>query len=482
MDTVISKLVKITQNIPNNVAVVADGTCMTYAQLWNYANGFASYLRDIKVLPGENVLIKATLSVDFVISVIGCAIMGAIAIPVEKNMGSGAVCDIAERTDAAHYIGNEIIKNCRFTHISEVNILAEKYSDSDTHYELPDEENLAVILFTTGTTGNSKGVMLSHKALFAACDNNSFADRLDSDSRYLIATPLNHASGFRKLLSCLISGATAVLIDGFFNIVKFYRTIKDEKINMLVLPPSALRILLKMSSSELAKYSSQIKVIHIGSAALSEADKEKLTEILPNSRLLFGYGSTEAGNSAVYDFKLYPGLENCVGKPNLHTSIMVVDDDRKVITKRGKKGYLAVSGDTIMNGYYNDEKLTSQVMNGGILYTNDIGYIDRNGFIFVLGRKGDVINSGGLKISPVEIENVVMQYEKIIECACFGVPDKINGEVPKLCIVCDDKIDMTAFRKYLLDNLEYYKVPEKIEIMQQLPKLSNGKVDRKKLK
>lgn len=481
MDTIISRIAAMQLSTPDGTAVVADGVRLTYAQLWKQANGFAAYLAYGGVRSGDRVLITAFPTVDFVIAVIGCAVLGAVSVPVEKMAGHEAACDIAGKTGASHFIGNTVIPVCKFTDLSTVTHLADQFYDTDQFYKLPGESALAVILFTTGTTGISKGVMLSHRALFAACDNNACADELNSDSRYLIAVPLNHASGFRKLLSCLLSGATAVLLDGFLDVMKFYRTIKAENVNTLVLPPSAMRILLNISASELAKYSSQIKVVHIGAAALPEVDKERLLKILPYSRLLFGYGSTEAGNSTVYNFSQYPGRENCVGKPNPHTGIFIADEEGNPITACGEKGRLAISGDTLMDGYYNDEKLTARVMHDGVLFTNDFGYIDCEGFVYVLGRTGDVINSGGLKISPAEVENIVMRYQGISDCACLGVPDKLSGEAVKLYIVCEKEPDMVAFRKYLLDHLEYYKVPSEIEKREALPRLPNGKLDRRKL-
>ena len=481
MDTIISRIAAWQLTDPDGTAVVADGARLTYAQLWKQANGFAAYLASCEVRSGDRVLIKAFPTADFVIAVIGCAVLGAVSIPVEKMAGHDAVCDIAGKTGASHYVGNTAIPGCGFTELSTATHLAGQFPDTNQFCELPGESALAVILFTTGTTGISKGVMLSHKALFAACDNNACADELNFDSRYLIAAPLNHASGFRKLLSCLLSGATAVLLDGFLDVMRFYRTLKAENINTLVLPPSALRILLNTSASELAKYSSQIKVVHIGAAVLPEANKERLSKLLPESRLLFGYGSTEAGNSTVYDFSQFPGRENCVGKPNPHTGIFIADEEGNPVTACGEQGRLAISGDTLMDGYYKDEKLTAQVMHDGVLYTNDIGYIDREGFVYVLGRTGDVINSGGLKISPAEVENTVMRYKGISDCACMGIPDKISGEAVKLYIVCEEEPDMIAFRKFLLDHLEYYKVPTEIEKRKSLPRLPNGKLDRRKL-
>ena len=216
-----------------------------------------------------------------------------------------------------------------------------------------------------------------------------------------------------------------------------------------------------------------------------EADKDKLCEILPNTRLYFAYGSSEAGCVSMYDYSKNRGLISCVGKPNKNANIFIVDDNRNPIkSSKENQGLIAISGGMVMQGYYNAPELTEGVLKDGVVYTNDIGYIDDEGYVYMLGRKGDVINIGGLKIAPTEVENVVLRYPDIADCACFAVEDRMGGVVPKLNVVMKKgcELDTAALRAHMAKHLEAFKIPKQIVKVDELPKTSNGKLDRKNLK
>ena len=137
-----------------------------------------------------------------------------------------------------------------------------------------------------------------------------------------------------------------------------------------------------------------------------------------------------------------------------------------------------------MQGYYNEPELTKEVLVDGVVYTNDIGYIDEEGFVYMLGRRGDVISIGGLKIAPTEVENIVLRFPGIAECACFAVEDRMGGCVPKLNIVQQKNadVDITELKKFMAQYLEAFKVPKLVEKTDEIPKTANGKINRKVLK
>jgi acyl-CoA synthetase (AMP-forming)/AMP-acid ligase II len=136
-----------------------------------------------------------------------------------------------------------------------------------------------------------------------------------------------------------------------------------------------------------------------------------------------------------------------------------------------------------MQGYYNEPKLTAQIVQGEYIYTNDIGYYDEDGYLYMIGRQDDVINIGGLKIAPTEVEDVALRFEGIAECACFAVEDRMGGSIPKLVVVMKQQMpfDASAIQQFLGQYLETFKVPKRIEQISTLPYLPNGKVNRKKL-
>ena len=137
-----------------------------------------------------------------------------------------------------------------------------------------------------------------------------------------------------------------------------------------------------------------------------------------------------------------------------------------------------------MQGYYHAPELTASVLQDGVVYTQDIGYIDEEGFVYVLGRSGDVINIGGLKIAPVEVENVVLRYPAVTDCACFAAEDRMGGMIPKLNVVLKpgQTLDQADLRAFMARHLEAFKIPKTIQVVDELPRTFNGKLDRKKLK
>jgi len=283
----------------------------------------------------------------------------------------------------------------------------------------------------------------------------------------------------------MITGTTAVLIDGFSNVKLFFEYIRDYHVTSILMPPSAVRMILVLASKELPKYSAQLHHIHTGSAAFPEADKERLIELLPDTHLYFAYGSSEAGTVSMFDYAKNKGKLNCVGKPTRNSHIMIVDENRHEIkSSKDNQGFIAITGDVVMSGYYNAPELTGEILDNGIIYTNDMGYFDEEGYLYMTGRKGDVINIGGLKISPTEVEDIVLRFPGISDAACFAIHDRMGGTVPKLIIIEEPgvTVDIMKLQEHMLNNLEAFKVPKIIEKVTEIPKTSNGKTDRKMLK
>jgi len=348
--------------------------------------------------------------------------------------------------------------------------------------------DIAEVLFTTGTTGASKGVVISHRAAWAAADNNRHFDRLDETSVCLIASPLNHVSALRKLCACFLVGAHAVLQDGFLDVKRYYAAIGRHRVNALLLPPAAAAFLLRVSEDQLRALDGQIEVVHSNGAPMSETVRSALHRCLPHARLVFAYGATEAGSACcAYDYAEFPGRANCVGKASPHAKITV------------ENGCLVISGDTVMEGYLeevgsksgegrSEDFATSQPPKLSkpprpVHRTHDLGRIDEDGFVYVLGRTDDIINCGGMKVAPTEVEEVAMRWPAVMDCACFGVDDNLTGSAVKLIVVPRDAphFDLVAFWSFLQTRLERHQLPSQIACVTHVPRTQNGKTDRKRL-
>ena len=486
MNSIVEKLAYYAQERPERVAVIADDEQITYSELWKEVRGFAEFIRQQGFEKGSRITVKAASSIWFAVSCFGIHLSGNVHVPMEKTIGRSGVDNIAEELGASLVI-SDIGADEKFRCISseDVRRIGRENYHEGTEWTFPEKDSLCDIMFTTGTTGKSKGVMESHRAVVAVSENVQYGAEIPDDNIYLIPAPINHASAIRKLYTSILTGTTAVLLDGFTDIKKFFNYIEKYKVTSILMPPSAVRMILLLSGKKLGEYSGQLHHIHTGAAAFPEADKEKLCELLPNTRLYFAYGSSEAGCACMFDYSKHKGLISCVGKPNKNARVMIVNDKHEVIkSSKTNQGLIAISGDMLMDGYYNAPELTKTVLDNGVVYTNDIGYIDEEGFVYMLGRQGDVINIGGLKIAPAEVEDVVIRFPGVAECACFAIENSMGGVAPKLNIVPikGAEVNIPELKTYMAKYLEAFKVPKNIQIVDSLPKTSNGKLNRKELK
>lgn len=475
---------------PDFPAVIVKNEIITYKTLWNYIKGFSLFLqKEGKVKKGDRVVVKATQSLAYVISYFATHLSGGIFVPVERNIAVSGLKNIVMSTDAQVVIlaptDEEFDSSKLVLKSSIVEKLAIEYLVSADSIVFPLSTDSADILFTTGTTGTSKGVELSHRALVATAENLIWGLEMKKDTRILVPGPLNHANPIRKLFTSMVNGSTIVILNGLTNIKAFFDAL-DSSLGTTAccLPPSAIRTIFQITGDKLKEYGDKIDFIESATAPLPEPDKLRLCQMLPRTRLYNNYGSSEAASVCMYDYNRYPGKQNCVGKAMPNSKIIIVDDEkREKKSSISSPGLLACIGDVCMKGYWQDPELTSQVLKGNIVYTSDIGYIDSENFIYVIGRKGDVINVGGLKVAPTEVEAVALGLELIDDCICVPIDDTISGKAIKLCVVVKKgkTFDPLVIKKYLREHLENYKVPKYIEVIDKVPRTYNGKIDRKQL-
>lgn len=454
---------------------------INYTELWKEVQGFATYLKSLGIKKGDKVVVKSSHTISYVVSFLGIQLIGAIHVPTEKSIGDEGLDSVAELMHASLVIADNYTSELPVIPVSDVRAFAQSNVPAEEITQFPESEDLADILFTTGTTGKSKGVMISHRAIIAVCENVIYGAQIPEGNVYMVPNPINHAAGIRKIYVTILTGTTVVLIDGFMNLKKFFKYASDYHVTSILMPPSAIRIMMLMARKNMAALSGQLDHIHSGSAPLSDADKQRLRETLPTTRLYFGYGSSEAGCSALYDYNEYSDLMNCSGKANVNAEIFTVNDDwEPVDASKENPGTIAVRGPMNMTGYYNEPELTDSVMKDGVVYTTDLGYIE-DGFLYILGRKDDVINIGGLKIAPTEVESVALKYPGISECICYAPVDAKGNMSIAMNVVLEKKtdFDQKEFRRFMENSLESFKIPKTVTIVDEIAKTYNGKIDRK---
>ena len=431
-----SKIKQFSIQTPDKVAVICGEDSMTYSQLWDAIVRKAEDLKAEGLKPRQGYVYRTHQQIDFI--VIYCAVhyLRAVAVP----------------------IGNSVSEE-----------LFESIQEEVAAFTFP--AGVADTLFTTGTTGKSKGAMLSELCLTSCSEN--FLDRFPFSDKllFIVSGPLNHIASLFKINPTLCAGGTVCILDGLKDMTAFFNVFDlpyEEFAAFLV--PASLRIIMQYSYERLCSLASKISFIETGAAPITKADMERLSKALPHSRLYNGYGGTEFGCAAAYDFNDGKYLEGCIGRPFKNAVVEIAPDSTLVIAGLG-----------VMSGYINDEEATKRVLADGKIHTSDLGYYDEDGMIRLLGRNGDVINVGGFKINPLEVESVASSFPGIKDCVCVGSTHPVIGPVLKLKVVMEKGIpfDKHALAVYIKSKLEAYKVPTMYEAVDAINYTYNGKKDRK---
>lgn len=423
------------QRYSSKVAVVCGDRSLTYAQLWQEVDRRAQDFR-----PHEVVCFRSSQDIDFLITYMAIHLAGGVAAPLEHGMPDA----LFERISTA------------VTH-----------SSLFLHSSLP----IADILYTTGTTGQSKGVMVSHRALIADAENLIAGQGFSHDLVFVVNGPLNHIGSLSKIWPCIILGATILIIEGMKDLNAFFRALDYPAQKMATFfVPATIRMILQFAPDKLASYADKLDFIESGAAPLPQADMLRLCELLPTTRLYNTYASTETGIIATYNYNDGRCMANCLGRPMPHSRVLITPE-----------GLIACQGDTLMSGYVGDPELTATVLRDDTIFTSDIGTLDEEGMLHLSGRASDVINVGGFKVSPIEVEEVAMSNPLVSDCICISASHPVTGRALKLLVVTPSgqTLDKRSLARYLADRLEPYKVPMLYEQVDTIARTYNGKLDRK---
>lgn len=480
MKTIEEQIFDQVQNIPDKVALISGDTEITYSQLWDYCLCAAEKLKqDYHLKKGDRVILSAAGNIEFVYAYFGVHIAGGICVPIDPDTNQTRFEYIEKSTTPVCVMG--LLHNVKKETIPFSDVVN---GTSKATYIAPEQSQVADILFTTGTTGAPKGVALSYNNLSAAARNiNAFIGNTSSDVE-LLALPVSHSFGLGRLRCSLSKGATVVMLGTFANVKKFFKEMARCQVTMFAMVPASWGFIKKMSGKYIGKFADQLKFIEIGSSFMPVEDKELLMSLLPNTRICMHYGSTEASRSAFMEFHTYKDNLLSIGKasPNVEIKIFTSQGTPAAL---GEEGEVCVKGEHVTCSYWNEtpERFASDFYDG-YFRTGDCGTMDAEGNIYLKSRIKEMINVGGKKVSPMEVEDILNTIPAIKESACIGIPDPgiVLGEVVKAFIVADDNLSDEEIMQQLRPQLEVYKLPVEIERINAIPKTGSGKIQRLSLK
>ena len=478
-------------------AAVLNDREITFNQLEKESNQLAHGLKDLGIKPSDMVSIMLSNSIEFLISYVGVIKSGATMVPLNISFKVPAVEYILNNSEAKIIITSKkflpLIQKCDLDYLENIILVDGEKSDDylllsefkSKKTNLPkleniDEEFTAACLYTSGTTGQPKGAMLSHHNLIFDTEKTIQHLKLDETDRYICVLPMFHAFAETVcMLMPLFLGAEIVIIDKFLP-ETVLKTIQEKNITFFAGVPTMYSALLNVKNKD-GYDLSHLNLCISGGAAMPQQTMEDFEKIF-NVKILEGNGPTETSPVAYVNPVDGERKSGSVGLPIPETEVKIVDENDNEMPI-GEIGEITVKGDHVMKGYYKMPDATEKALRGGWLHTGDLGKMDQDGYVYIVDRKKDMINVGGMNVYPREIEEQLYKHPKIREAAVVATKDELRGEIPKAIIVLKDgeSASEREIQKYCMQYFANYKVPKLVDFLDELPKNATGKIDKKSL-
>jgi fatty-acyl-CoA synthase len=491
------------RKMPDREAIVFEGRTYSYSDFDERTNMLANALL-ARYGKGAKVAELFFNCCELVESYIATAKMGGVSVPLNfRLIASEVLYQIQDSEARALIFGSEfngVVEEvhgempdldyfCVGPNVPEFAMPYEELLDEGSA-RYPDvtvyDDDDAFIMYTSGTTGKPKGAVLTHKNQVMNSINCLF--EMSTELRWLdhergqFVAPLFHEAALALALVALYMNATLHILR-FFEPEKIMRQIEEEKITITFMPPVMSTFLL--NSVDLDAYdTSTLRVMISGAAILPTETRRQLNKAFPNVQLFDVFGQTEMSPvTTILKPSQSEGRTASVGKPVINMEIRVVDDEDNDVAP-GDVGEIIYRGPTVMKGYYKNPEATAETLRGGWFHSGDMVRVDDEGFVYVVDRKKDVIISGGENIYPAEVEDVIYEHPKVLECAVIGVFDDVWGEAVMAIVVPKpgEELDPGEIKDWCAANLAGFKKPKHIEFAEALPRNAAMKVVKGELR
>ena len=492
------------QKHPKAVAYFVNDHKISFEKMLHKVDAFARFLEFIGVKPGDKVALYLANSLEFIIALLGAQKLGGVVVPINNFLKEEEVVYILNDAEAKILVASaefskelqniffrtqveKIIWEGEYNGLDEKNIaFSEIVANLESHEKVAhttDIDNLAFIIYTSGTTGKPKGAMLSYRNIFSNILGIEKLLQITPKERFIVYLPMFHSFSLTvTVLMPLYFGSPLVIIRSlrpFSNIIK---QVLLKRVTIFTGVPDVYNALSKAKLPWYFHFFNKVKFYVSGAAALPEETLLRFKKRFKKGVLLEGYGLSECSPVVAVNLP-HKQKPKSVGPAIPGVSVKIVDEDM-VELPRGEIGEIIVKGDNVMQGYWKRPEATAETIVNGWLKTGDLGYMDEEGFIYIVDRKKDLIISKGINIYPREIEEVLMKNPHIKAAAVIGVQDEKSGEVPVAYIELEDQasIGVNEIKQYLREHLANFKIPKAIYIIDELPKNATGKVLKRVLK
>lgn len=505
-------LLSTTNKFPTKTAIIVKDTEYSYDVLCEYSQNLALYLIDGGIQKGDRVAIYLDNSWESIVSIYGATLCGAVFLFINPQTksdklkyilnDSGAKILISSTNSFAEFIpalennnyiteviisGN--IQQFDFTDNYDISLFEYAVAQNDIEAQLPNiiPNDLAALIYTSGSTGFPKGVMMTHQSMVFTSWSLIEYLRLSVDDRIMLLLPLAFDYGLYQLLMSVTIGGTLIVEQSFIFTATIFNNIIKYKPTVFPGVPTVYAMMIAANKQQSISFDFIQKVTNTAAALPAEFIPE-LKKIFPNASIFKMYGLTECKRVCYLEPELIDLKPLSVGKAIPGTEIFLLSSDGNPVAI-GEPGILYIRGPHVMAGYWHKEELSNDMLLPGIipgekiLCSNDWFKIDEDGDFYFLGRNDDIIKTRGEKVSPVEIENVIYRIHGVKEVAALGVPDPIMGESIVVYLTTHDSVQLNEkeVQRYCMSNLEQFMIPKRVVFLTEMPKSTNGKINKKEL-
>lgn len=465
----------------NKNAVVGNTETVSYPDLFQQVNRIASFLSR-EVGEEQKIILVSENSLFFITAYLGIIKSGNVCVPLNPSITPAALTHIVNQCEAtAGFLQKKTLQKHGqlFQQVYDENTVDAFPAPEVSPAPSPafDENRLAEILFTSGSTALPKGVMLSHGNLTANSESIIEYLNLTENDRIEVVLPFYYCYGLSLLHTHLRVGGSMVLNNTFMMLNTVIDDLKQYQCTGFAGVPSHFQILLRKSGWFRQMNFPRLKYVTQAGGKLPKAFIKEFVETFPEVKFYVMYGQTEATARLSY---LPPELVltklGSIGKGIPGVKLEVLDKNGAPV-RRGEVGELAATGKNIMLGYFHDEELTASTIRDGKLYTGDLGTVDEDGFIYIVAREKEFLKVGGERVSPKEIEEVIVRLPEVVDCSILGVPDDMLGEAIKALVVLNNGRSLTEddIVAHCTRHLSSTRIPKYVEFLDKIPVSDTGK-------